>query len=143
MGWFSRKRPQDIQQKLARAELFQDTGLCLMLHFPSMATVSYATFPSAYCGEVQRFDGPRWLCRYLPLKNAKTAEARDPVWEPAAGAMGSRIESAYQRFLHFPAGTASNTNPRVFYETARRALQELYLSECTLVGLDDESPRKP
>jgi hypothetical protein len=141
VGWFSGKGRKEEQRRLARAELFEDRELCLMLHFPSMASVSYAVFPIVYCGEVQRLDGPRWLLRYLPLKNAKTAETRDPKWEAASGSLASRIETAYQRYLALPAtgGADTNTDPRWFYESARHALQEIRKQECAMIGIDEDS----
>jgi hypothetical protein len=132
MAWWESKRRKGEQS----VQFFEDQSLNLWLHFPSMASVSYSLFPLVYCGEAQRLDGPRWLTRYLPLKDAKTAAVREPEWAQAQGSLGSRIEAAYQRYLALPATAATNTQPRWFYEMARDVLHRMHKQECTLVGID-------
>jgi hypothetical protein len=88
--WKSRRKSADDQvQTMARAELFEDREIGLMLHYPSMASVNFGLFPFVTCGEARRQDGPRWFVRLRPIKGEK----KPPDWVEAERSLGSRIES--------------------------------------------------
>lgn len=137
MSWW-RKMASEVAAAKIRDEMFEDLSTCVALHFPSMATVHYSLYPIVYCGEARRLDGPRWLVRFLPMKDGKSPETRDPTWEEADGSLSSRIEAAYQRYLLLPSGAGANTEPRWFFEWARQTLQALRKEPCAMCGLDGE-----